>query len=591
MAWAGAALLVGLTCVAYWPALHGDFIFDDEALISQSKVIALPHGLYRIWFTTEPQDYWPVTNTSFWLEWRLWGEDSTGYHCTNLALHIACSLLLWAVLRNLAVPGAYLAALLFALHPVNVESVAWIAQRKNLLALLFFLISLGSFLQTGLIEIARRKITKENIWYCLSLLAFVLSMLSKGSVAVFPFILLLLIWWKRRSIGVADGVRIAPFFVISILLTLLNIWFQTHIGKIDIIRLDFLQRCLGAGGVIWFYLAKAVVPVHLLFVYPQWDISAVNPLWWLPLLAALVVTGLLYWQRNSFFGRPLFVAWLFWCIALLPVMGFTDVGYMQHSRVADHYQHLALISVVALAAAGASYWQHHSHGLLNALAKLTPIVVVGVFTALTWLQSSLYANPRALYQATLKENPRSSLAIALLAGVEAKAGNTDAASEDFQQALQINPDYVDAHYALAQNLLEKSNQQKDRKWLKAALAQFQDAVRLKPDVADYRNDYAMALAADGQTDESLAQLEAGFRADPNHLGINFNLTNAYAHRQRWAEALALAKHALSLAQDEGNTEMIHNIEDQLRALNEILTPANPGTPPQADTPEDKASRP
>ena len=299
----GVLALVVVTSVAYYPAMHGPFIMDDDGLLTESSIIKAHDGLARFWFTDEADDYWPMTNSSLWLEWRLWGGNPTGYHITNLALHVASALVLWAILQQLAIPGAFLAALLFAVHPVNVESIAWIAQRKNALAMFFFLLSILSYLSAE----ARRGTTNEGqekpienwFWYALSLLTFILSMLSKGSVAVLPMLLLLIVWWRNGGIGLGDLARTAPFFLVAIGLTVVNLWFQTH-GSGAVIRdVTFAQRLAGAGAAVWFYLSKALLPIELLFVYPPWDIQTKNLLWWIPLFAAAFVTIVFWTQRNA----------------------------------------------------------------------------------------------------------------------------------------------------------------------------------------------------------------------------------------------------------------------------------------------------
>ena len=387
---AGAFLIAAVVFLAYLPAMQGGFIWDDNLLVTSNQLIQAPDGLYRLWFTAEPIDYWPLTNTSFWLEWRLWGRNPTGYHVTNLVLHIAAALLIWAILQKLTIPGAFLAALLFAVHPVNVESVAWIAQRKNTLAMLFFLLSILCYLReeedrerTEAQE--RRGFVGVGRWYGFSLLAFVLAMLSKGSVAILPLVLLWIVWWQRRRITVRDLARAAPFLLVAIVLAGVNVWFQTH-GLGEVIRAaSWVERLTGAGAVTWFYLSKALVPMNLIFVYPQWHIKTGDFLWWLPLSAALLVTAALVWRRHSpqaSWGRPLLFAWGFFCLALVPVLGFTDVYFMKFSLVADHYQHLALLGVVALVAAGWSGWRHGTRGTARWAAIVAAIAVVGMFSLL-----------------------------------------------------------------------------------------------------------------------------------------------------------------------------------------------------------------
>ena len=274
--------------LAYWPALTGQFVWDDDILLANNALVKASDGLYRMWFTTEAVDYWPMTGTTFWLEWRLWGMNPFGYHVTNLLLHLANAGLLWAALRRLSIPGAAIAACFFALHPVNVESVAWVVQRKNVLSQFFFLLSALWFLVHD--EDSSGRVGR---WYWLSLGAFVLAMLSKGSVAVLPAALLLVAWWRRGHLTVQDGVLTLPFFAIAAGLTFLNVSLQTR-NVAEVIRdVTLVERVLGAAAVVWFYLYKAVLPIGLVFVYPQWNIDGADVRWWLPLAAALAVTAIL----------------------------------------------------------------------------------------------------------------------------------------------------------------------------------------------------------------------------------------------------------------------------------------------------------
>ncbi len=346
----GFALIAVVAGIVYWPSLTGGFLWDDDLLLTGSPLVKAADGLYRMWFTTEPVDYWPLTNSSFWLEWRLWGMNPIGYHVTNVLLHIANAALAWAILRRLQIPGAFFAALIFVAHPVNVESVAWIAQRKNTLSMLFFLLSILWYLKHDNDDEHTHAPGRAR-WYGLSLLAFVLAMLSKGSVAVLPPMLLLLAWWQRRAIAPRDLVRTVPFFAVAAGLSLVNMWVQAY-GAPEVVRhATLVERALGAGAVLWFYVWKAVLPINLAFVYPQWTINATDLRWWLPLLAAVLVTGFLVWRRDTTWGRPALFAWAFYGLALAPVMGFVDVYFMKYSLVADHYQYIALLAVSACAGA------------------------------------------------------------------------------------------------------------------------------------------------------------------------------------------------------------------------------------------------
>jgi hypothetical protein len=501
----GIALIGAAVLLAYWPSLHGDFILDDDFLITENPTIRSPDGLLQYWFSAQSTDYWPVSNTTWWIEWRLWGQNPTGYHVTNLILHTLDALLLWAILDLLEIPGAFFAALLFAVHPVNVESVAWISQRKNVLSMLFFLLSVLSYLRfdsrsTEQIErgasIADYSSKMHLARYALSLTAFLLAMLSKGSVAVLPALLLLVTWWRYGHITPRDLIRIVPFVLVAIILTAVNILFQRHAAGENIRAATFIERLLGAGAAVWFYLLKALVPVNLAFVYPQWHVDEHDIRWWLALLAIIILTVTLWSQRHRRLSRGVFFAWSFFILALLPVMGFVDVGFMKHSLVADHYQHIALLAVCGLAGAVFAYLYRLSSGRLRPLVKLSMLLVVFGCICLSWQQSKLYAGPIPLYEDTLAKNPDSSFIHDNLGVALARAGRMSEAIEHFRFVTSAQPDNATAHYNYGTAL---SKMQRPHE----AIVQYQEALRLRPNDADACGNLATAYADTGDRKEAL----------------------------------------------------------------------------------------
>ena len=548
---AGVALIVVAVFVAYLPALNGGFVFDDDKLLTENDLIRAPDGPFRFWCTAEAADYWPISNTTLWIEWRLWGMNSIGYHVTNLILHIVESLLIWIILRKLSIPGAFLAAVIFAVHPVNVESVAWIAQRKGMLAMLFFLLSILFYIkgeipssspQNGLPGChahachghVRQSIASR--WYWLSLVAFLLAMLSKGSVAVLPVLLLAIIWW-RRPLTTWDLLRIAPFFAVAIMLTVVNLWFQTHGAELVVRSASFTERLLGAGGVVWFYLYKALLPFDLVFFYPQWRIDTGNSLWWLPLLAAGAVTALLWWYREGW-SRPFLFAWVFFCVALVPVLGFTDVGFMKYSLVADHYQHIAIIGVIALVAAGFSVWHQRMRGGAHwAVAAVAIVVVVLMF--LTWRQSSLYCDKITLYEATLEKNPGCWMAHSNLGFALAQVGRRQEAIEHYKQALQFKPDFPEVHNNMGVEFDQAGRPQK-------AIEYYEQALALKPDYPMAHYNLGVALDHVGQPQEAIRHYEEALRLKPDYPEAHFNLGVVLANLGRRQEAIEHYEQALQI---------------------------------------------
>jgi tetratricopeptide (TPR) repeat protein len=576
------ALIFCATLFAYLPALKGGFIFDDDTILTQNRLIKAADGLYRFWFTGEAPYYWPVTSTTLWLEWRLWGMHALGYHATNLGLHIAEALLLWKLLDRLRIPGAYLAALVFAVHPVNVASVAWITQRKNLMAMLFFLLTILFFLKTELAagppgsgsaaaappagpplaDPQRRR----SLWYGLSLFAFALGMLSKGSVAMLPVVLLGLLAWRRR-LSAITGAALLPFFAVAAVFTIVDIWFQNH-GSAEAIRQAGLwERLAGAGAVVWFYLYKLVLPLHLVFIYPQWHIEAGELRWWLAPLAVLGVSALL-WRFRAGRARPLLFAWGYFCVMLVPVMGLTDTIFMKYSLVADHYAHLAMISVLAVAAAGWAQWRARTSSGRQGQGAAEPrdwaaeargwhftairelraphiaaVAVVGCLACLTWRQSGIYRDAQTLYETTLEKNPGCWVARVSLGLVwSQKPGRLNDAIAQYEAALRLQPDSAEAH----NNLGFAWSQMPGR--LNDAIAQYEAALRLQPEYALAHNNLGLAwLKMPGRLNDAITQFEEVLRLQPDSAEAHDNLGIAWSQTPgRQNDAIAQFEEALRL---------------------------------------------
>jgi len=576
--WLRALLLIGVTFLAYLPTLKAGFIWDDDTFLTQNPLMKAGDGLYRFWLTTQAPDYFPVTYTPLWLEWRLWGMHAGGYHAVNLALHIAGALLLWAVLRRLRIPAAYAAAFIFAVHPVNVESVAWITQRKNLMALIFYLLTIWFFLRClsgkGRRAVPPRPEAAE--WrfyfgsaYALSLLCFTLAMLSKGSVAMLPVILLGIIAWHRR-LQLKDFALMLPFFFVSGILVITDIWFQKH-GATEVFRnAGFLERLLGAGGVVWFYLTKALLPINLLFIYPQWHVRVDDPRWWTPLLAAVALTVIL-WRYRAEFTRPALFAWGYFCLALVPVLGFTDVQFMQYSLVADHYEQLALIGAVAFVCSASSLLLPPFY-----FRRIVASLVVFILAVLTWRQCGIYRNAETLYRATLDRNPDTWLAQSNLGSILYRSGRVQESIAHYEAALRLKPDLFEAqndlglaltatgrlpealeHFAQAIQLhpdnaavfYNAGTALAGMGRLPEAVGCYERAIQLKPQFAEAHQDLGAALTQLGRLTEAVQQFEEAIRLRPGYFEAHANLGTVLAQLGRTAEARIEFEAALKIQPD------------------------------------------
>lgn len=490
--------LVAVTLTAYQPAWHGGLLWDDDGHLTRADLRPLG-GLWRIWF--EPgatQQYYPVLHSAFWLMQRLFGDHTLGYHLVNIVVHAASAFLLWMLLRRLAVPGAFLASLAFALHPVHVESVAWITELKNVLS--------GAFYLAAAVAYVRFDETREPRMYATALLLFVLAVFSKSVTATLPVALLILFWWRRGRVRFADVKPLVPFVAIGIAAGLTTIWVErTFIGaRGSEFDLSFAERTLLAARASWFYAGKLLWPADLIFIYPRWEISTEAMGQWL-LLLALVAVLVASWVVRDRSRVPLATVLLF-LTALFPALGFFDVYPFRFSYVADHFQYLASIAVLVPLAA-----------LLVRFApeRALAAAACGVLGLLTWRQAHMYQDAETLYRETIRRNPtawiaHNNLAAILLAG-EPDQRNIEEATATLHTALALRPDYPEAHYNLG-TALERLGRRDE------AAAAYRRVLEIDPGqpralqrLAVLRHDQASALVEEG-----LAHEAAGRMADAEH---------------------------------------------------------------------------
>ena len=529
------AIFTIIICVSvYLPAFQGGFVWDDESMLT-NNIIHENNGLYRTWFTTEQTNYWPITWTTYWLEHNLWGLNPIGYHITNILIHIACSLLIWRILVLLKIPVPWLAALIFAVHPVNVESVAWIAQRKTILAMLFFLITILLYLKF--------EGSNDYLLYWLSAGTFTLAMLSKGSVVGLPIVLLLIIWWQRGTITRRDILHTLPFFAISAVMSCVEIWFQTNraIGEGIVRNENFLARVSAAGMAVWFYIYKAISPLNLAFIYPRWQINTTNLLSYVP-AALLLGLFLLLWRYRRTWARPLLFALTYNVAMLFPILGFFTIYFMKYSFVADHYQYVSIISIVSPITAAGYFIAIHFGTARMSLVKVIAALIVITLGILTWRQCYIYKDEKILWNDTLRKNPNCAMVHYNLANVLRSEGKFDEAVSQYRNAIFIDPDYTKAYNNLGV-ALESQGKFDD------ALLNFNYALKLNPDYSDVHHNIAALLQSQGKVDEAAGHLLQALKINPDDFEAHYNIAAIFESQGKFDEAISHYQQALRIRPD------------------------------------------
>ncbi len=567
--WQGG-LIVLLVFLAYLPALHGGFIWDDDDYVTHNLTLHNGEGLRQIWFApgTTPQ-YYPLAFTSFWVDYHLWNLNPLGYHLTNILFQAINAILLWTILRQLRVRGSWLAAAVFAVHPVNVESVAWITERKNVLAGFFYLSSALACLRFWLPDlVARASCTPSGPpttaagwgnwkFYWLALLLYLCALLAKTATIALPVAVLLVVWWKRGKVGWRELFPLAPFLAVGMAMGLFTVWVEKHLVQAAGREwaLSFLERCLIAGRAVWFYLGKLMWPHPLMLVYPHWEIHAAQPLAYLPVLALMVGLFILWLNRKGW-ARPMLVALAYFLALLFPVLGFFNVYFFRYSYVADHFQYLATIGPLTLAAAGiigGLDWLGKWNRFLKPVLVGTFLLVLGL---LTWRQCGMYADIETLWRTTLARNPDCPMAHNNLGGYLYSQGRIEEAMEHYQKALQINPNNPEGLTGLGVTLGAKGRFDEE-------IEAYRKAIQINPDFYAAWYNLGIALAAQGRLDEAIKTDYKAIQINPNDFKVLYNLGIALANKGRLDEAIEAYRQAIQL--NPNYSDALDNLGNALAA--------------------------
>ncbi len=571
-----AALLVLLVLAAYIPAMRGGFIWDDDEYVTENMNLRSPEGLRNIWLRPRsiPQ-YYPLVHTAFWIEYHVWGLNPAGYHVVNILLHAGNAALLWLILRMLAVPGAFLAAAVFALHPVQVESVAWITERKNVMSGLFCLASAAAYLRwrsAGWSERSRPPGERGRTWYALSLALFAAALLSKTTAAMMPPAILVVLWWRRGRLEWKDVASLAPMAAAGAAMGLLTVKLELyHVGAAgEDWSLSLPERFMVAGRAVWFYLGKLLWPADLSFIYPRWTAGG-----WLSYLSlpALALAAAWLWVKRGTLGRGPLAALLFFVVVLFPALGFFNVFPMKYSFVADHFQYLASIGPLVAAAAGVAGlsgrlgvlrpgWE--AGGFLKKARCAAAVALVAVLAAMTWSRQAVYADQGALWRDTMTKNPGSWLAYLNMGSWLANQNRLDEAKPLFDKALALNGREPLIRVAMGLYYVDKGKAGE-------AAAQFEEAVRLIPDKVRVHTNLGDLLFGRGWLAEAEAHYREALRADPGSAAAHGKLGLALSGLGRREEAMGHFRRAVEI--EPGSAEARYNLGvalDQAGSLPEAV---------------------
>ncbi|MBC8108823.1 MAG: tetratricopeptide repeat protein [Anaerolineae bacterium] len=599
----GAVAIYLITFAAYWTALRGDFIWDDDHYVSNNAMLRSMDGLPQIWNPSawlqgrgSPMrvQYYPLTLTTFWIEYQLWGNNPVGYHVVNVFLHATTAFLLWIVLRRLNVPGAWAAAAVFALHPINVESVAWITERKNVLSGVFYFATLLVYMKYMEIRSPDREPKPESQAeslfslpedetrvYALAIFLFACALLSKTVTATLPAAILLIIWWKRGRITLKEFLPLIPFFILGIGMGVLTGIIErtvigasgpgwqfgaTWLGEIG-------ARLIIAGRAIWFYAGKILFPMTLLFNYPRWNISA-EAIWQYLFPLTVLTSVLSLWGLRKRIGRAPLAGVLFFVGTLVPALGFVNVFPMQYSFVADHFAYLASIGliVVIIAALARGIERMVALNMLNlAAAPAAIVILLGALMIRTASQGFMYENLKTLWETTIRGTGNRSVlaannyglwilrnrtndpkdleqaeryfwkALALtgqkhamawfnLGMVEERRSNYELAMKRFRNTLAIEPDYPPAQFKVAE-MLTRLGRTED------AIKAYRIIVKQNPESEQAHQNLGVLLARTGQLEEAIEQFTEAAQINPNSVPANLALADSLANAKNIPEAL------------------------------------------------------
>ncbi|MGA2508561.1 MAG: tetratricopeptide repeat protein [Chitinispirillaceae bacterium] len=552
---AGIALLLAVvTAVAYSGMVKNDFVnYDDNVYVTSN--IRIQQGLSWegvTWaFTAMYADNWhPLTWLSHMLDVQMFGLNPAGHHFTNLLFHILATLLLFGFLRSATgtLRAAAFVAALFALHPAHVESVAWVAERKDVLSAVFWFATMWAY-----VHYARRPGVGR---YAMVLILFALGLMSKPMLVTLPVIALLLDYWpleriNRRTFGRMAAEKI-PMLCMAAASTIITVIAQ-HEVIAGLNRIGLATRISNAALSYCIYLGQAFWPADLAVFYPYMQ----HPL---PLKVAscalllVTITAAVVWTGGR--KKILITGWFWYIVTLLPVIGIVQAGEQAH---ADRYTYLPFIGIFIMLSWGLKTMANRLHNGKELPVKIAAAVVLLAMTGKTMEQVGYWKSDFTLFSHATAVIKRNHVAYNNLGLTLYKSGRTDEALAQYRKALEIKPDFAEARFNLG-FLLANSGRTDE------ATAQYRKALEIKPGFAEARINLGVLLEDNGRADEAIAQYRKVLEFNPGSIGALTNLARAFVRKGRLTDAVPLLQRALASAKSAGDERRAEEIAGNLEML-------------------------
>ena|SRR3989339_117341 len=584
----GSSFIFLITLFSYAPAIRNGYIWDDDDYVLNNLLIRSPNGLKNIWFDFSAakiftHQYYPMVFTSFWIDYQLWRLNPFYYHLVNIILHSFNAIIIFLILYKLKVHGAWFAAFIFALHPVHVESVAWISERKNVLSTFFYLLAVLSYIKylklgeslskdTGL-----KPFDKYQTFYFISLFLYICALLTKTVTCSMPVAILLLLWWKQKKIFFKNLLPLIPFFIIGFIMGILTIWVEKNFVGARGIVWDFsiIDRFLIAGRAIWFYVSSLLWPNNLIFIYPKWQID--SGIWWQYLYPASVIAILIISVfLQKFISNALLIALLFFIITLAPALGFIDIYPMKFSFVADHFQYLASIGLITIWVAGIAILFKKFGKNLNWVKYIIFLTILTLFSRKVWLQSHIYKDQMTLWQDTIIKNPAATLAHNNLSILYYNQGEYEKSIEECQRVIELDPKEFRAYinlgntykmqkkynkaiiaYQKAIELNQNSeiaynnlgNLYREQSKYNDAIIAYQKAIKSNPIFFNAYNNLAFLYSKNNENDKAVQIYEIFLQKNPYETTAYNNVGVIYAKQKKYKEAFISFQKAVKIDSD------------------------------------------